>query len=55
MFYVLTSFVKPLSRSQLNYHNSVEEKVTSQRVGKKEFFKRNFVLLVTVLASVLDP
>ena len=34
MCYVLTWFVKPLSRSQLNYHNTVELKVISQRVGK---------------------
>ena len=55
MFYVLTSwFVKPLSRSQLNYDNTVEIKVISQRVGKNSL-KRDFVLLVTVLASVLDP
>ena len=54
MFYVLTWFVKPLSRSQLNYDNTVEIKVISQRVGKNSL-KRNFVLLVTVLASVLDP
>ena len=53
MFYVLTWFVKPLSRCQLNYDNTVEIKVISQRVGKNSL-KRNFVLLVTVLASVLD-
>ena len=34
--------VKLLSRSQLNYHNSVEEKVISQRVGKKNSLKKTF-------------
>ena len=46
--------VKPLSRSQLNYHNTVEKKSDIPESGKEEFFKKNFVLL-TILASVLDP